>query len=104
MKYEAHLELTRERDDVMIEYITVLNSLGRHQEAYDTIMSHTFRPWEGAEGKVTTQYKAALVEMAKEKLGAQDYEGARELLERALVYPVNLGEGRLEGTKDNNIY
>ena len=88
----------------MIEYITVLNSLGRHQEAYDTIMSHTFRPWEGAEGKVTTQYKAALVEMAKEKLGAQDYEGARELLERALVYPVNLGEGRLEGTKDNNIY
>ena len=104
VKYEAHLELTRERDDVMIEYITVLNSLGRHQEAYDTIMSHTFRPWEGAEGKVTTQYKAALVEMAKEKLGAQDYEGARELLERALVYPVNLGEGRLEGTKDNNIY
>ena len=102
--YEQHLELTEERDDVLIEYITLQNSLGRHQAAYDTIMSHTFRPWEGAEGKVTTQYKAALCEMAKERLAESDLEGAKELLEKALVYPENLGEGRLEGTKDNNLY
>ena len=67
-------------------------------------MSHIFRPWEGAEGKVTTQYKASLCEMAKEKLASEDYSGAAELLEKALVYPENLGEGRLEGTKDNNLY
>lgn len=102
--YEQHLELIDERDDVLIEYITLLNSVGRHQDAYDTIMSHTFRPWEGAEGKVTTQYKASLCEMAKEKLAHEDYAGAKELLEKALVYPLNLGEGRLEGTKDNNLY
>lgn len=103
-QYETHLELIEERDDVLIEYITLLNSLGQHQRAYDTIMTHTFRPWEGAEGKVTTQYKAALCEMAKEKLAAEDYTSAGELLERALFYPENLGEGRLEGTKDNHIY
>lgn len=102
--YEKHLGLIEKRDDVLIEYITLLNSVGRHQEAYDTIMSHTFRPWEGAEGKVTTQYKAALCELAKDRLKAADYEGAKELLEKALVYPENLGEGRLEGTKDNNLY
>lgn len=102
--YEKHIALIEERDDVLIEYITVLNSLGYHQKAYETIMSHTFRPWEGAEGKVTTQYKAALCELAKEKLAANDYEGAKELLEKALVYPENLGEGRLEGTKDNHLY
>ena len=102
--YEQHLGLIDERDDVLIEYITLLNSVGRYQDAYDTIMSHTFRPWEGAEGKVTTQYKASLCEMAKEKLAAGDHAGAKELLEKALVYPLNLGEGRLEGTKDNNLY
>ena len=102
--YEAHIDLIEERDDVLIEYITLLNSLGQHQKAYDTIMAHTFRPWEGAEGKVTTQYKAALCEMAKEKLKAGAYAEAAEILERALVYPENLGEGRLEGTKDNNLY
>lgn len=103
-KFEEHKELPEERDDLLIEYITVMNSLGLHQKAYDTIMSHTFRPWEGAEGKVTTQYKVALCELAKEKLVEKDYAAAGELLEKALVYPENLGEGRLEGTKDNNLY
>ena len=68
------------------------------------IMSHTFRPWEGAEGKITTQYKVALTEMAKEQLKKGDAKEALDLLEKALVYPENLGEGRLEGTKDNNLY
>ncbi len=102
--YEAHPELPRERDDVMIEYVTLYNLTGQYQKAYDLMMSHVFRPWEGAEGKITTQYKISLLEMAKEKLGAKDFAGAEELLEKALVYPVNLGEGKLEGTKDNHLY
>ena len=96
--------LTDLRDDLMIEYVTLLNSVGRYQDCYGTIMNHTFRPWEGAEGKVSAQYKAALVQMAKEKMTAGAYAQAEELLCKALEYPLNLGEGRLEGTKDNNIW
>ena len=92
------------RDDLMIEYVTLLNSAGRHQECYNTIMGHTFRPWEGAEGKVSGQYKAALTEMAKQAIAKKDMVRAKELLEKALEYPLNLGEGRLEGTKDNHIW
>ena len=92
------------RDDLMIEYVTLLNSAGRHSDSYNTIMGHTFRPWEGAEGKVSTQYKVSLVEMAREHFAKDDPAGAKELLERALQLPENLGEGRLEGTKDNNIW
>ena len=102
--YEQHIELIEERDDVLIEYITVLNCCGLHRKAYDTIMRHTFRPWEGAEGKVTTQYKVALTELAKGCLVRKDYENVKALMEKALIYPYNLGEGRLEGTKDNNLY
>lgn len=102
--YKQHIELIEERDDVLIEYVTLLNSCGLHQKAYDTIMCHTFRPWEGAEGKVTTQYKVALTELAKECLARKDYENVKALMEKALNYPYNLGEGRLEGTKDNNLY
>ena len=102
--YEKHPELPEERDDVMIEYVTLCNLTGQYERAYEIIMAHTFRPWEGAEGKITTQYKVALLEMAKEKLEANAFEEAEELIERALVYPLNLGEGRLEGTKDNNLY
>ncbi len=92
------------RDDLMIEYVTLLNTAGRHQECYDTIMSHTFRPWEGAEGKVSGQYKAALTEMAKQAIRENDMDRAKQLLDKALEYPENLGEGRLEGTKDNHIW
>ena len=38
------------------------------------------------------------------RLKVADNTGAKELLEKALVYPENLGEGKLEGTKDNHIH
>ena len=77
---------------------------GNYKKHNESIMSHTFRPWEGAEGKITTQYKIALLEMAKECIDVKEYGQAKDYLEKALRYPENLGEGRLEGTKDNHIY
>lgn len=102
--YEEHKEIITGRDDVMLEYVTLYNLLGMHQKAYETIMGHNFRPWEGAEGRISGQYKIALTEMAKDAIEKSDFAGAKVLLEKALEYPLNLGEGRLEGTKDNNIY
>ena len=102
--YEKHPEVIEGRDDVRIEYITLQNLCGNYSKAYEAIMSHTFRPWEGAEGKITTQYKIALLEMAKECINVKAYGQAQDYLEKALRYPENLGEGRLEGTKDNHIY
>lgn len=102
--FESHQDIIKERDDVMLELVTLYNMAGMPSKAYDTIMSHTFRPWEGAEGRISGQYKIALLEMAKERLTAGSYEEAETLLEKALVYPENLGEGKLEGTKDNHIY
>lgn len=102
--YEKHQDTIKDRDDVILEFVTLYNLSGMHKKAYDTIMSHTFRPWEGAEGRISGQYKTALLGMVKEKMVSEEYEEAKELLLKALEYPVNLGEGRLEGTKDNNIY
>jgi tetratricopeptide (TPR) repeat protein len=42
--------------------------------------------------------------MARKKLAEQDASGARELLEQALSAPQSLGEGHLEGTKDNDLH
>lgn len=103
-KYEMHKETVELRDDVMLEYVTLYNMTGQYQKAYDTIMSHKFRPWEGAEGRISGQYKIALVQLAKQAIMQKEYENALELLKKSLEYPLNLGEGRLEGTKDNNIH
>ncbi len=102
-EYDTAQEVYIQRDDLVIEYITLLNMLGRHEEAYELTMGRKFHPWEGGEGKITTQYTISLVELARKEIARQEYGAAREYLERAFVYPENLGEGKLEGTKDNHI-
>ena len=102
--YEAHRDIIGGRDDLFIEYITLINMTGNHARAYELIMNRKFHPWEGGEGKITTQYTLALLEMAKQALRDKDAPAAESMLRKALVYPENLGEGKLEGTKDNHIY
>jgi len=101
---EAHMELIQSRDDLFIEYVTLKNMVFAHESALLLIESRKFHPWEGGEGKITTQYTIALTEIAKKKMKDSDWNSAKILLERALIYPQNLGEGKLEGTKDNQIY
>ena len=101
--YEKYPDTFVKRDDVFIEYITLQNYMGNHEKAYELLMGRKFHPWEGGEGKATTQYTRALVEMAKKAIAKEDWTQAKETLEKALVYPENLGEGKLEGSKDNNI-
>ncbi|MBR1820608.1 MAG: hypothetical protein IJ769_03190, partial [Clostridia bacterium] len=101
---DAHRATAFQRDDLYVEYCTILNDLGRYQAALDLIMAHKFHPWEGGEGKVTTQYAVALTQLGRIALEAGDAAKAKALFERALVFPHNLGEGKLEGAKDNNIH
>ena len=103
-KYEAHKALLGGRDDLFAEYVTLVNLCGEHERAYNLMMSRRFHPWEGGEGKITAQYTLALLQMARKALGERRFADAEKLLRKALVYPENLGEGRLEGTKDNHIY
>lgn len=102
--YDDNRAIITERDDLYTEYVTLLNLAGRNQDAYDSIMNYVFRPWEGGEGKISTQYKIALSELAQSALKIREYQRAKELLQSALIYPDNLGEGKLVGTKDNDIY
>ena len=101
---EERRELVEKRDDLYVEYVTLLNNLGRYQDAVAALSRRNFHPWEGGEGKVTGQYKFAHTELGKQALLAGKYETAAEHLEQALVYPLNLGEGKLEGAQENNIY
>lgn len=102
--YQKYIGLIEKRDDLYTEYVTVLNLDGRYDEAHQAITRHVFGTWEGAEGKITTQFKISLLEMAKTALSKGDYQKAKDHLLEALSYPQNLGEGRLEGTKDNHLY
>ena len=103
-EYEKHADLVRSRDDLFIEYITLVHLAGDPAGALSLINSRRFHPWEGGEGKITTQYVWTLLRLARKAMRSGDMEEAENLLGRALVYPENLGEGKLEGTRDNHLY
>ncbi|WP_028907243.1 DUF5107 domain-containing protein [Xylanibacter ruminicola] len=101
--YEQHAELIERRDDLVLEQATLLNMLGRYQEAKQLIDNRIFHPWEGGEGKVSGQYQMCRLEIAKQLLlkDANDAR-AKQLLEECLVFPHHLGEGKLYGSQDND--
>jgi tetratricopeptide (TPR) repeat protein len=101
---ELHLNQVLTRDDLYLERIALYNYIGKTDKAYNLLMNRHFHPWEGGEGKVSAQYKYCLIQMARNKLNENDFNGAIEFLQQAEVYPPNLGEGKLIGTQENEIF
>ena len=102
---EQYPALIAERDDLLLEQITLLNLLGRYDEAIPLLDGHIFHPWEGGEGKVPAQYQYARVEKAKQLLASVDQtKHAITLLEECLEYPHHLGEGKLYGAQESDFY
>ena len=109
---QQYPQLIAQRDDLVLEEITLLNQLGRYEEAKEKLDAHQFHPWEGGEGKVPTQYQVCRVELAKRLLSekgkvnsdkfAAAKQKAKQLLEECLEYPHHLGEGKLYGAQDND--
>ncbi|MBQ9525529.1 MAG: DUF5107 domain-containing protein [Bacteroidaceae bacterium] len=101
---QQYPDLIAQRDDLVLEEITLLNQLGRYEEAMTKLDAHKFHPWEGGEGKVPAQYQICRVELAKQALMRKEAEKAILLLQECLDYPHHLGEGKLYGAQENDFY
>lgn len=99
--YEA---LVGERDDLYIEYVILHSLLGEWERANSLLQQRNFHPWEGGEGKTSGQHILLQVELAKIQLKKGNLEEAEQKLQAAAVYPLNIGEGKLYGAQENDIY
>lgn len=102
-RLETHRPLLAERDDLRLEWVRLMNSVGRCPEALEAILAYEWRPWEGGEGKVPAQYEIALTSMATERLAEGKPAEALELIQQAAQWPACLGEGKLWDTADSRI-
>lgn len=101
---QKHIQLVESRDDLSIEYIQLYNQLEEFEMAKKLIDSRKFHPWEGGEGKITGQYTFCRVELAKKALANGIFSEALALLTETEAYPYHLGEGKLPGMEENDIY
>lgn len=100
--FRNNMKLVDLRDDLYVEYITLLNIEGECESAKELILVRQFHPWEGGEGKITTQYVHSNIEIGKKYLAQNKYNEALQVLLESLTYPHNLGEGKLFGSQENN--
>ena len=100
---EEHSKEVELRDDLCIERITLYNQIGEYRKAYDLINARKFHPWEGGEGKVTSQFIFCRLALAKQAMNDHRYEDALLLLKETEQYPDNLGEGKLATIEENDI-
>ncbi len=91
---DAHAELVSRRDDLTVEYITLLNRCGKWQAALDRLLARRFSPWEGGEGLVSAQYVYAHRALGVEALTQGRPADALLHFKTARKYPENLGEGK----------
>ena len=101
---QKYPQLIAQRDDLILEEITLLNQLGRYEEAMKKLDAHIFHPWEGGEGKVPTQYQLCRVELALKAIAEKNNKKAIAFLNECLEYPHHLGEGKLYGAQENDFY
>ena len=99
---DRHKETALSRDDLYLEYATLLNQTGQYRKAVEMIDRHRFHPWEGGEGKVSSQYHLACMELAQEELAAGNLQEALEWADKCFVYALNWGEGKLQGAREND--
>ena len=86
---EQYPELIAQRDDLLLEEITLLNLTGHYEQAKEKLDAHQFHPWEGGD---------------RQALDRKDFDAAIQLLNECLVYPPHLGEGKLYGAQENDFY
>jgi tetratricopeptide (TPR) repeat protein len=93
-KLEEHRDLVDQRDDLVVELVTLCNQTRKTAQALQILSSRRFHPWEGGEGLVSGQYVAAHLLMGRELLEAREPSEALAHFQAARVYPKNLGEGK----------
>jgi tetratricopeptide (TPR) repeat protein len=87
-------ELVARRDDLTVEFVTLLNQTARYHEALSIMSTRRFSPWEGGEGLVSAQWVYADRGLGIEALLQANSSEALKYFEAARRYPENLGEGK----------
>jgi tetratricopeptide (TPR) repeat protein len=100
---ESHSHLVLQRDDLTVEFITLLNQTGRSKQALEMILSRRFNPWEGGEGLVSGQYVWAHILLGRSLLESGNPKQALAHFSAAREYPETLGEGKHLLTRETHL-
>jgi tetratricopeptide (TPR) repeat protein len=91
---QRHSSFTFLRDDLTVEFATLLNQTGEPATALHLLTLRIFHPWEGGEGLVLAQFVRANLLLGRRALLQNDPAQARRFFEAVLSPPQDLGEAK----------
>jgi len=100
---ESHSNLVSQRDDLTVEFITLLNQTGWPGKALEMLLARRFNPWEGGESLVSSQYVWAHILLGRSLLESGNPQEALAHFSAAREYPQNLGEGKHLLTRETHL-
>ena len=100
----SHVDLVKRRDDLTLEYCTLLNQTRNNGETLVILQSRRFQPWEGGEGRVLEQYVAAKLTLGRDMLQTGKASEALDYFQAALKPPESIGEARHPLANCSDIY
>jgi tetratricopeptide (TPR) repeat protein len=101
---EQHAYLITHRDDLSVEFATLLNQTGQAERALRLLAGRHFQPWEGGEGMVLAQFVRANMLLAKESLLAGDPQRSVACCNAALLPPQGLSEASHLLANQSDVY
>ena len=90
----GRIDLVNGRDDLTLEFVGLLNAVGRHAEAAEMLDRRRFQPWEGGEGMALGAFSRTHLALGRQALANGDAAGAKAHFLRIQSPPQNLGEAR----------
>ena len=101
---EQYPMLIASRDDLSVEFVTLLNQTGTPDRALQLLLQRRFQPWEGGEGLVLGQFVRSNLLMGQRALAAGDATAAGAFFLAALRPPQNLGEANHLLANQSEVY
>lgn len=98
------LKLVMQRDDLSLEYVSLLNQTRRHDQAAMLLAKRRFQPWEGGEGVALGQHVQTYLALGRRALERNDVKAARVYFAQALESPPNLGEAKHLLRNSSNVH
>ena len=95
-----NMRITEKRQDLLLEYIGLLNKTGHPEEAKKLLEEGSFYTYEGGEGKTPQMHAYTYIVLGRKALKAGKAREALDLFKEANEYPERYHEGRRYQQRD----